>query len=213
MRNIIPLTAYYGDETGTWKRLPFVCGLYFGFAMAIFAAIYPIDDSGLFYSRATRVVFAFFFGGIGFGILFPFLARRKARTMQRDLYIGKPSIDEPPPPNKRLEYRFPCTLVREHLSSVVGGAMYLGRDGMIFVPHKRNRRPANALEMGPLSGLGIDAVAPPTLSLKERILIPHPKRLLEVRWSEGSARFSVPYVDTFLPQLSQLIDGLRVGEQ
>jgi hypothetical protein len=46
----------------------------FGTSMAIFAAIFPIDDSDLLYSRLTRVLIDFWGGGISFGLLFPALA-------------------------------------------------------------------------------------------------------------------------------------------
>jgi hypothetical protein len=63
---------------------------------------------------------------------------------------------------------------------------------MIFVRHKRNWSNAGVLEMGPLRALQIDTAPPQVYGLLGRLLIPHPQRLLEVHWPEGTARFLVP---------------------
>jgi flagellar biosynthesis protein FliQ len=210
MENLIPLAAYHADETGYWKRLSLFSGLVFGVGMAIFSAVYPIDDSTLLYSRISRALIGFFFCGIFFGLLFPWLVRRRFRSIQDGLFAGKSWIDEPPPTNRRLDYRFPCSLITGGGASAVGGVMYLGLDGMIFVPHKRNLRDnKRVLEMVPLSGVIIGTAEPPVRSLLQRILIPRPQPTLEVQWPEGRANFLVPSVESFLPKLSQLTAKLR----
>jgi hypothetical protein len=211
IENLLPCDAYHSDETGYWKRMPLVAGLFFGVATAISSAIFPLDDSNLLYSRTTRVLISLIGGGILFGLLFPFLLRSWTFFTSDALYAGKRWIDASPPANRQLDYRFPCTLMTGW-RSVVGGVMYLGPDGLIFVPHKRNRRKAQLLEMGPLNGVTIGTADPPARNRLQRILIPHPQQVLEVQWPGGTAKFLVPSVMSTTTRLSNLTEMLRGKE-
>lgn len=209
--NLIPLSAYRTDETGYWKRLPFFSGLFYGLCMAVCASVFPLDDSNLLYSRMTRVLIAFFFGGIFFGLFFSLLARWRLRSIQDALYAGKGWIDVPPPANSRISHRIVCSLMDGRIA--VGGVAYLGSDGMIFVPHKRNRtRNRRILEMKPLSGLRFDSATPPVGNRIQRILIPRPQPLLEVQWPQGGAKFLVPCAVSLAPKLSELAQTLVTPE-
>ncbi len=208
MDNLIPLAAYHADETGYWKRLRFVSGLFFGFFMAVSAAVFPMGDSKLLYPRIARGLFAFLFGGVFFGLLFPLLFRRKVRALLDGLYAGKSWIDQPPPEDRRLDYRFPCSLIVGQMAAI-GGVMYVGPDGMVFAPRKRNRPKRNLVEIGPLGGVSVSTTEPPTRNLLQRILVPHALPLLRVEWPGGSAILLVPSATSFAPKLSELIRKLR----
>jgi hypothetical protein len=211
METIVPLSSYRLDETGYWKRLPLVSGLLFGLAMGTFVAIFPSDASALFYSRMVRILISLIGGGALFGFLFPFFFRRKVNRIIDALHAGKSWIDAPPPANRNLAYRFPCTLLVSGRG--IGGVMYLGQRELIFVSHKLNGRHKQQLEWEPLSGLRIAAIDSPSLRGLRRILVPHPQPLMEVRWSGGTATFVVPTAKTTAARLSGLIEKMRSEER
>jgi len=207
-QDVLPLADYHVDETGYWKRIPLVSGSFFGVWMGAYAAIFPLDDSNLLYSRLTRVLIALIGGGLFFGLLFSFLVRGWTLFTLDSLYARKRWIDVPPPAKRRLDFRLLCVLMTGWRSEV-GGVMYLGPDGLIFLPHKRNRRKAEMLEMGPLSGVKISTTDAPTRNALQRILIVHPQPMLEVQWPKGKAKFLVPSVTSTTARLSSLAAILR----
>ena len=200
--NLLPLAAYQTDDSGYWRRSPVVSGLLFGVWMGIFAAVFPLDDSNLLYSRTTRIAISFF-SGLIFGPFFTLLTRWWTRLIQTGLYSGKSWIDVPPPANIGVNYRIVCSLIKGRIA--VGGVAYLHSEGVIFAPHKRNRATnKRLLEMKPLRELRFDTAVLPVRNQIQRILIPRPQPVLVVQWPDGDARFVVPCAASLALKLTEL---------
>jgi hypothetical protein len=156
MENLIPLVAYAVDETGYWARLPFLSGLLYGLLTVIIDAVYTRGDAVPPFSGVPGALFTFVASATFFGLLFPCVMRSQTRATRRGLFAGNSWIVAQPPENRHVDYRFLCYLVTGGISSAVGGAIYVGPEGMVFVPHKRNRRGNRHVpDMAPLSGLRI----------------------------------------------------------
>lgn len=191
MENILPRNAYDRDENGYWKRLPLVAGtgfgLPFGIAMALafllieeltpLASLPPIALHGaviIFLVSSTL-------GGLLFAIFFPIAMRRKVSLLVDALYNGDPKIDVPPPAGKHLRHRLPCGWAKTD-NFAVGGVLYIGDEGLLFVPHKQNLAVHRGIvEMAPLSDVSFSIVEGNPNSLS-RLLLSHVPRLLEVKW-------------------------------
>jgi hypothetical protein len=72
---------------------------------------------------------------MAFGRSFPKRFRKKMSSFIDRLYVGDATIDTPPPTGKDLRYRLPCSWKRSENFSV-GGVLYIGPEGLLFVPHK-----------------------------------------------------------------------------
>jgi hypothetical protein len=190
MENLVPREVYDADDSGYRERLGLVTGMFFGLTMGIacFFLIPPIVGLGW---RALLSVCTAIFDGIAFGMLFPKRFRKKMSSLTDRLYEGDASIDVPPPPEKELRYRLPCSWKRSRNFSV-GGVLYIGPLGLLFVPHKMNLpRDRSAFEMGPTKSLKLLMATQAATGLV-KLLVPRPAPLLQVTWPEGSAQFVVP---------------------
>jgi hypothetical protein len=128
--------------------------------------------------------------GAGFGRNFPKRFQRKMSSTIDRLYEGDPSIDVPPSPEKELRYRLPCSWKRSKNFSV-GGVLYVGPMGLLFVPHKMNfPRDSSAFEM-PNESLRL-CLSPQAVSGFFKFLVPRPSPVLEAIWPDGRAQFLVP---------------------
>lgn len=203
IENLVPLTAYYVDETGYWGRLRWVSGIYFGLAVGIVMSlvdlIFPSSNSR--YSppatAAISLAISLLIAAPLSGVTFPALVRKKMRQITDGIYAGEPWIIDPPPANQWVYYQVPCTWVNGRVG--VGGVLYLGRGGFYFQPHKKNKKGGASLEMSPIDSLRISRVGPPPLNGIQRLLIPHPQEQIEVTWSGGTAGFLMPSpADTFV---------------
>jgi hypothetical protein len=112
LENLLPLAAYDADETGYWKRMHLRSGALFGVGLAAVELISPIP--GTRYSPLICAVVTLVIGGPAFGLLFPPLLRIGVRRLVVGLYVGEPSIIDPPPPNQLVRYQLPCTWLREN---------------------------------------------------------------------------------------------------
>ncbi len=205
VENLVDLAAYDVDETGYWARLPWLSGLVFGVFAAIVELVLPIPHTR--YSPLISAVMSIAIGGPLFGLLFPALMRRRVRMITARLYAGERRIIDPPPANFLVRYQIPCAWINGRES--VGGVLYLGCGGLLFVPHKLNRRPRPPVEMTPIHVLKIMRVAPVTGNVIQRLLMPHPQEQIKVTWNCSSACFLMPNpVDTFV-KLGRCLEALQ----
>lgn len=120
------------------------------------------------------------------------------------LYAGDTDITVPPPPEQELRYRLPCSWKRSENFSV-GGILYIGPLGLLFVPHKMNLpRDRSVFEMGPNKSLEL-SLATQRLSAFFKLLVPRPTPLLQVTWPGGSARFIIPAPNQVLKVINERV--------
>src|SRR5262245_41833780 len=136
MRNLLPLEAYRIDETGYWSRLPFVTTLGFGVPMGL--AILLTTSELDWIARVLVAVVGGSIGGALFGILFPIVFRRQMFSYVDAVYQGRPGwAATDPPQGKEVHSRLPCGWSKNARMNV-GGVLYVGKAGFVFVPHRRN---------------------------------------------------------------------------
>lgn len=154
--------------------------------------VYDVDDSVLSMGIACffltpsiigsvwRVLLSICAGvlsGIAFGWSFPRRFRKKMSSIIDRIYAGDTDIIVPPPPEKELRYRLPCSWKRSEKFSV-GGVLYIGPLGLLFVPHKMNLpRDRSMFEMGPNKSLKLSLTTRP-LNRFLKLLVPRPTPLL-----------------------------------
>jgi len=102
--------------------------------------------------------------------------RRKAWAKLERIYRGDPELVPPPPPADEYPLRLPCGLLLGP-KRMMGGVMYLGPGGFLFVPHLRNA-PAlrEPISIGPVRAIVV-----------ERVWFRHARlaRFYRGRWGEG----------------------------
>jgi len=203
--NLVELAAYDVDETGYWRRLPWLSGMLFGLAFASIELLSPIPNTR--YSPPITAVWSLAIGGPIFGLLFPLAARRQIRVIWAGLYAGEQRSITPPPGNGFFYYQIPCTLVSGRVGVI--GVLYLGRGGLLFTPRKRSWKSGAPIEMAPLELVRIALVPPLPRNAIQRLLIPRQQEQLEISWNGASARFIVPSpADTCL-KIGRSLEALR----
>jgi hypothetical protein len=201
--NLVALEAYDVDETGYWRRLPWVTGLFFGVAMAFMTPLIPSTS----YSPAMTAVLSFAIGGPIFGLFFPMGLRRQIRGIWAGLYAGGPRSINPPTANGLYYYQIPCTSVRGKTGII--GVLYVGRGGLLFAPRKRSWKPGPTLEISPLDAVSIALVPPLPQNVIQRLLIPRPLEQIEIRWNGASARFLMPRPADTCSKIVRSLETLR----
>jgi hypothetical protein len=141
--NLVALEAYDVDETGYWRRLPWVTGLFFGVAMAFMTPLIPSTS----YSPAMTAVLSFAIGGPIFGLFFPMGLRRQIRGIWAGLYAEAhgASTRQLPTGSTTIRSHVPRSGGRRELSvsSMSGAADYFSRlvneagnqDQLLRYPH------------------------------------------------------------------------------
>lgn len=205
MENVVRLMAYNLDESGYWRRLRWLSGLLYGAAGAAVILVLPIP--GARYFALTAAAFWFAVGGPLFGLLFPAAMRRKVRLAAAGLYAGERWIIDPPSAELSVRYQIPCTRITGRVG--VGGVLYLGRGGLLFVPHKRNRIPSPPIEMTPIEGVTVARVAPLAGNALFQLLVPRPLEQIEIVWDGASARFVMPNPAGTVAKLGRCLEALR----
>jgi hypothetical protein len=212
MENLVDRKAYDSDDSGYWQRLPWVMGIAFGVSMAVVLAIFlgvvfAIAQPGG--DMTTGVLIGLSTGGVGgvlFGRSFPRTFRQRVSSMTDALYAGNKDLVDEPPVEKSLRYRLPCSWMKSP-AFAVGGILYIGKDGMLFYPHRKNLKGDRAqFEIGPLSGIQLSLVPPPPMGLVRRTLVPNPESLLEVKVGSRSERFLIPQSARVIEIIRKRID-------
>lgn len=190
MENLVPREVYDIDESGYRRRLGRVTGVFFGVAMGIACFILTYSMLGIRRSVLLSICTAAFCG-IVFGYIFRKRLQKKMSSMIDRLYSGNPDLEIAPPPEKNLRFRLPSSWKRSDNFSV-GGVLYIGPSGLLFVPHKLNLpRDRSIFEMGPIKSLELSLTSP-ALNKAFKLLVPRPTPLLQVAWPDGSAQFLIP---------------------
>ncbi len=193
MENLIPREVYDVDDSGYRQRLGLITGIVFGLAMGIACLLLTPSIIG-FGWRALLSICAGVFSGFAFGKTFPRGFRKKMSSIIDRLYAGDETINTRPPTGKDLRYRLPCSWKRSE-NFAVGGILYIGPEGLLFVPHKINLpRDRSPFEMGPSKGLQL-SLRTQKLAGFFKLFVPHPPSVLQVGWPGGSAQFLVPAPD------------------
>jgi hypothetical protein len=207
MENLLPRAAYDHDETGYWRRLPYAAGLLFATLTVLIDFVFssaPSRFNPVFF--AAMIVWGVF-SGIFFGLLFPLAFRRKMRRMTDRLYSGDTWIDVPPSRGQGFDHRLVCSRMEGKLA--IGGVLYVGELGLLFLSHKWNGRKWPPIMIAPLAEVTIGLTEVPSYGGLMHLLIPHPQRRLEIQWPGGSAQFIVPTVKETSAKLRQIIETLQ----
>lgn len=219
MENLVAREAYDVDETGYWKRLPVLGGLFaflfggFGFGL-IFPLLFDWVGTLVFpqrpalFNAATIIIIGLSFGiifGLAFGWVFPTIFRRKMASAMSAIYDGDPKIVPAPPSEKEFSYRLPCSWMKSD-NFAVGGLLYLGKQSLMFVPHQENlAQHRNGFEIAPLNNVTLSLVQP-RLNLLARLLTERPPSHIEIRWEHGQPRFLVPEAEITLTKIKRIIE-------
>jgi hypothetical protein len=203
MENLVPREIYDIDDSGYRQRLGLLTGIFFGLAMGL-ACLFLTPSTIGFSSRTLLCIGTGLFGGVFFGKTFPRGFRKRMSSIVDRLYAGDPTIDTPPPPGKDLRYRLPCSWKRSQ-SFTVGGVLYIGPQGLLFVPHKMNLpRDRTFFEMGPSRSLKL-SLTPQKAARFFELFVPRPPSVLQVIWPDGSAQFVVPPSDRVFKLIEERI--------
>ena len=217
MENLLPRDAYDLDETGMWKRMPLFVGVFaFLFGSLGFGIIFPLGFKlafrlvlqqpvtlpwrvGLLSGLLFGVLFALIFG-----FMFPARARRRFSAATDAIYFDDPKFVVLPPADLGLTHRLPCSWMKSE-NFAVGGVLYLGSGGFLFIPHRKNlpihRQP---LEIKSLSDITFSLVTPRPNSLMKLLVKSAPPRL-QIESHDTSARFLVPEAKKTLEKIAVIV--------
>jgi hypothetical protein len=193
VENLVPRSTYDADETGYWRRLPLAAGVGFGLPMGIFFTIMVAIMAWGKFGLKECLLLGILSGaasGVLFGFFFPRAFRRKMSSITDANYLREPQPDILTSSAKKLVYRLPSNWMRSD-SFAVGGVLYIGGDGLLFVPHEKNlQRDRSSFEMGPASQLRL-SLAPTSFAGWKWFLVPRPAPFLKVAWPAGEANFLI----------------------
>ena len=200
--NLVARAAYDVDETGYWRRMPIVLGVVMSAAGCLI--LWATVGSQL---QPREIVIRALAGGGLFSILFSSFSQWSANLAVSRAYAGSGKFAAIPPPNQEFAYRLPCSRAKTPLLGI-GGTLYLGRSGLLFVAHERNPEVHREQIAFPLSGLttaGVVSDVPWFL----RLMVPRPPTLLECQSGSTRARFIVPAPMATIPKLEHALEELR----
>jgi hypothetical protein len=185
--------------------MPWISGLLFGLLLLLSELL--IRRSGL---DAIRV-FRFVFQSVGFGIIYSLGMREYSRRVYYGLTNEEEWIFERLEGEECFRYRMPAALAIGPKRPVTG-VLHLGRPGLFFVPNRKSAAKHRPIEMTPLDRIALCIVDPPPRTLRQKLFIPHPQRLLEFSSGGQSARFEVPLVDYTAERLTGFLSALQADE-
>jgi hypothetical protein len=207
MHNLLPREAYDKDETGFWTRLPILMGGFFGTFMALFTYFNLAYTPNLLYKPTAKVVLlSGLLSGLFVGLGYTFAMRQLSRRNINWVYIGDTRAIATP--DKPYIYRLLCTWI--HNEKNIGGVLFLGKSGFLFVPHRFNRKVVEPFEIGPTAEIEIElSQAPVSSGWLKRLFLPHQQRPIQIRWGSENARFAVPSAENTILLLRRAIDELK----
>jgi hypothetical protein len=202
LENLVPRAAYDVDETGYWRRMPIILGV----AMSAVGILILWATIGPHLQPRDLLIRALAGGGM-FALLFSGLMQWLTGQAVSRAYAGVGQFAATPPPAQEFAYRLPCSLVKAR-SLVIGGTLYLGGTGLLFVPHERYREPHREQLAFSLDRLAISAV-PAEVAVLLRPMIARAATLLELQSGALAARFVVPAPMATIPRVKQAVEELR----
>lgn len=191
--------------------MPWVGGLLFGLLTLLFEL--PFRRKGVEGDviRYAGDIFSFVFRSFGFGIICPLAMREYMRRVYYGLYNGEAWVFERPEGEENFRYRMPAALVVGS-KPLVSGVLHLGRPGLFFVPSRKSSAKHKPIEMTPIGRIVLRTVDPPPQTLRQKLFIPKPQKLLEFSAGGQSACFQVPLVNYTAERLVGLLRALQADE-
>jgi hypothetical protein len=194
MKDLAQLPAYLLDDTGYWRRMPFVVGGFMCVAgtLNIWFTIGSVLQPWEIVARGVA-------GGVLFALLFPFLFRLFMRwSVRRTFAKAGPA---------GAMYRLVCS-IRKSPRMMVPGALYLFRDVAAFTPH---RLQALGRDVSlPLEELSVSSEQVPRGWLM-RLLTARDPLVMRLTTSTQSEAFVVPTPRVTIGVLSSVVKEMRGG--
>ena len=208
MENLVQRGVYDSDESGYLERLPWVMGTFFGLSMTV---LFFILFTTMFAAqRDTSSVFLVCLvsgalGGVFFGLTFPRTFRRKMTAFTDAIYAGRSDLIDEPRADEGWRYRLPCSWMKTPRFAV-GGVLYIGSGGVLFVPHRKNlKRDRVPIELGPPGDIQLSLLPPPPVGMVRRTLVPRPQKLLEIAAKSRRERFLIPQPESVIQIIQKRI--------
>lgn len=191
--------------------MPWITGPFMAFSITAIRLPDWLDGSHDFIPWYVFALLNLALFGVGFGFGLPRWARAQVGREFDGLYYGEDWIFERPEGEDYFRYRLPAALVIGSKRPVTG-VLHLGQPGLFFVPNRKSSAKHQPIEMAPLDRIALRVVDPPPQTLRQKLLIPHPQRLIEFTAGGKSARFEVPLVDYTAERLTGFLRALQAGE-
>ncbi|MFC1640122.1 hypothetical protein ACFL3B_05100 [Gemmatimonadota bacterium] len=200
MQTLVSREEYGTIEIKFWKRGRKVMGLVFGVVMCLTSIIQQISVLGFGLALSAGLVVGAI-TGVGFGWLWSWVMHRSSRKFLDRVYAGDVALVGEPPGKKRYPSRLPCNVFVTN-NVTVGGILYIGHSGVLFVPHKRHRG-EKPIELKP-EGLIVWAVDWKP-NWWGRTFVASGPRVLEVGSGDQRYRFALPNPDVVLPRIREAL--------
>jgi hypothetical protein len=200
METLVSRDSYADIEEKFWKRARKVMGILFGVVLCMASIIQQASVLGFGLSLSVGLVIGVV-TGVCFGWLWSWAMRRSARKFFDRAYEGDAAIVGEVPRKRQYAYRIPSSLFVTN-NVTVGGVLYLGRSGVQFVPHKRNRD-EQRIELEP-EGVIVWAVDWKP-NWWGRTFVASAPRVLEIGSGDLRYRFAFPDVDVVLPRIREAL--------
>ncbi len=196
MQTLVGRNSYAEIEDGFWKRARKVIGTIFGVVMCLASIIQQASVLGFGLALSFGLVIGAV-TGICFGWLWAWAMRRSARKYFDRVYAGDSGVIGEIPANRKPVYRIPCSkFVTNNVTA--GGVLYVGKDGVQFIPHRRYRD-EDPIELEPENLVVWAKDWKP--NWWGRTFVASGPRILELGVGDLRFRFALPDVDVVIPRI------------
>jgi hypothetical protein len=212
MEDLVPSGAYDLDETGYWKRMPLVVGMLSGILLGACISL-PF----LLGQSPSYVVFLFSFltmsaaGSFALRKMLMALRRRVSPSVEA-IYGDYSAVAGAADSNEKVRYRLACVWMKPD-GTEVPGVLYLGEEGLLFVPHRQGQtgtQPQKPLRLGPIGVLHL-ALTEPQYTFWHRLLYERLPKFIDVRMRGQSYQFAVPTAEVTLGKIERSLNRLENG--
>jgi len=200
MQTLVGRDEYRSIEKSFWKHGRMIIGLLCGSVMCLASIIQQASVLGFGLALSMGIVIGGL-TGVGFGWLWSWAMHRSSQKFFDRVYAGDVAVVGNPPGTKRYPSRLPCSVFVTN-NVTVGGVLYLGPSGVLFIPHRRYRG-EQPIELGP-EGLVVWAVDWKPNWWGKTFVASGP-RVLEVGSGEQRYRFAFPNPDVVLPSIREAL--------
>lgn len=210
MENLAARDAYDVDETGYLKRMPIFIALFTAISAGLGFGVLSSLIHGNF-SLLTVLFRTMAFGiptGLILALILPILYRWRGSAHIDALYAGNSNVAVSPPADREFSRRLVCNWIKSK-NHPVSGELYIGRDGLMFIPHKQHLPRQEPFEITPLNDAEFSIVEP-QLNLLLRTMTEKPPRYIEVKWFGGNARFLAPEAEQTLAKIKNIFEIKRL---
>ena len=201
MRNVAPREAYERHMAPAWRRLRRRTGAAFGLVMGLFVALATMESG--FVGAAVLGLLMGGLSGLVFGWLWTASMRWRMTRFNRRAYDGDPTIIGDAPGG--CDFRLLCSLWWED-KRAVPGVLYLGREALHFVPHRRVQQTCQPLR---LRGFLVVQVATMEQGFLSRMIV---GTVLNMELSVEGDRytFMVPEAEETVRNVERILSSYRV---